>query len=107
MKTCPKCNFQLDDDMVLCPTCGEHLRTFSDKNIYDKRHVILLRFLAAISVLLPPVGWIVGLSVKKRHNPLGKLCFRFALIGFAIYCMMTLLTLICYLAMTFMGISYI
>jgi len=27
--------------------------------------------------------------------------------GLAIYCMMTLLALICYLAMTFLGISYL
>ncbi len=107
MKTCPKCNSQIDEDMVLCPTCGEHLRTFSDKNIFDKHHVLLTRFLIALSIILPPVGAIVGTIIKKRHNSLGKLCFRYSLIGFAIYCMMTLLALICYLAMTFTGISYL
>lgn len=60
-----------------------------------------------ISVMLPPVGAIVGSVLKKRHTVLGKLCFRYALMGLAIYCMMTLLALICYLAMTFLGISYL
>ena len=107
MKTCPKCNSQLDEDMVLCPTCGEHLRTFSDKSIFSKRNVVLVRFLIALSIILPPVGAIVGTIIKKRHNPLSKLCFRYSLLGLAIYCMLTLLALICYLAMTFMGISYL
>ncbi|MDE5911668.1 MAG: hypothetical protein K2H24_04985 [Clostridia bacterium] len=107
MKTCPKCNSQIDEDMALCPTCGERLRTFCDKNKYDKHNVLLVRFLMIISVLFPPIGAIVGTVIKKRHTVLGKLCFRYALMGLAIYCMLTLLALICYLAMTFLGISYL
>ncbi|GEM_PF-5123664 len=107
MKNCPKCNSQIDEDMVLCPTCGERLRTFCDKNKFDKHNILLTRFLMVISVLLPPVGAIVGTTLKKRHTVLSKLCFRYAIMGLAIYCMMTLLALICYLAMTFLGISYL
>lgn len=107
MKNCPKCNSQIDEDMALCPTCGERLRTFCDKNKYDKHNIMLARFLMIISVIFPPVGAIVGTVIKKRHTILGKLCLRYALMGFAIYCMLTLLALICYLAMTFLGISYL
>ncbi len=107
MKTCPKCNSQIDEDMVLCPTCGEHLRVFSDNNRYDKHSALLVRFLIAISVILPPIGALVGSIIKKRHPILGKLCFRYSLCGLAIYVMLVLLALICYLAMTFLGISYL
>ena len=107
MKTCPKCNSQIDEDMVLCPTCGEHLRTFRDKNKYDKYSIFLVRFLMAVSILLPPVGAIVGTVLKKRHSVLGKLCFRYSFFGLIIYSMMTLLALISYLAMAFTGVSYL
>ena len=107
MKTCPKCNSQIDEDMVLCPTCGEHLRTFSDKNKYDKYSIILVRFLIAIAILIPPVGTIVATVLKKRHSVLSKLCIRYSFLGFIIYCMMTLLALIAYLAMAFTGVSYL
>ena len=50
MKTCPKCNSQIDEDMVLCPTCGEHLRVFSDNNRYDKHSALLVRFLIEFCV---------------------------------------------------------
>ena len=59
MKNCPKCNSQIDEDMVLCPTCGEHLRTFSDKNKNVKYSVWLIRLLIALSIVLPPVGLIM------------------------------------------------
>ena len=107
MKNCPKCNSQIDEDMALCPTCGEPLRTFSEKNKYDKHSLILVRFLIIVSILFPPVGGIVGTVLKKKRAVLYKLCFRYALMGFAIYLMLTLLALICYLAMTFLGVSYL
>lgn len=107
MKNCPKCNSQIDEDMVICPTCGERLRTFSEKRRYDKHSAMLLRFLIIISVILPPVGAIVGFSVKKRHPLLGKLCFKYSFIGLIIYIMLLLLALICWLAMTFLGVSYL
>lgn len=93
--------------MVLCPTCGERLRTFSEKRRYDKHSAMLLRFLVILSAILPPIGAIVGVSIKKRHPILGKICFKYAVTGIVIYIMLLLLALICWLAMTFLGVSYL
>lgn len=105
MKQCPKCSKEVDKDMVICPFCGEPLLNTNKKN-FELLNIHLVRFLMLISIVLPFVGAIVSIAIKKNYPVFSKVLLKNSMYGFIIWVMIILLVLICYLAMFSMGVGY-
>ena len=107
MKICPRCGNEVDEEMIICPHCGEILQKPSNKKSSDSLNIHLVRGLALFSVLLPIIGLIVGILAKEKFPMISKILTKFSLYGIIIAFMLLMLALICYLAMTFTGVSYL
>lgn len=105
MKQCPKCGKNVDKDMVICPSCGEPLYNPNKKN-YELLNIHLVRFLLLTAIILPFVGAIVSIAMKKSYPVFAKVLMKNCFYGFVIWVMIILLVLICYLAMFSMGVGY-
>lgn len=105
MKQCSKCGRDVDKDMVICPYCGEPLYN-PDKKAIEILNVHLVRFLILTALVIPFVGFIIGMCMKKRYPVFFKVIMKNSFNGLIIWIMIVLLVLICYLAMFLMGVAY-
>lgn len=106
MNTCPKCGGKVDRQMVICPKCGEQLYNPNNKKIYEALNVHLIRWLIIVGILLPIIGFMVGVIIKKRQPMFYKVLTKNSSYGLILWCMVGVLTAICYLAMSFSGVQY-
>lgn len=106
MKQCPKCGKEVDKDMVICPGCGEPLYNPNNKS-YELLSIHLVRFLLIIALLLPFVGTIISMIIRKRYPMFSKVLLKNSGYGYVLWVMMILLLLICYLALFSMGVGYL
>ena len=77
MKTCPKCNKQLEDDVKFCPDCGsafdgasvtpdyDHTAEFDPKDISDNKVIAMLTY------LMGAVGIIIALLAANTSKYAG------------------------------------
>ena len=105
-KKCPKCGNAIDEEMVMCPSCGERLQdSKSQKTEFVSIH--LVRWLLLLSIIIPLIGFILSLSLKSKYPLISKMLIKFSTFGVALLAMLFLLGVICYIAMTLSGVSFL
>ena len=106
MKKCPKCGNAIDEEMVMIPSCGEILQdSKSQKTEFVSIH--LVRWLLLLSIIIPLIGFILSLSLKSKYPLISKMLIKFSTFGVALLAMLFLLGVICYIAMTLSGVSFL
>lgn len=106
MKKCLKCGNPVEDGMIICPSCGEQLRDPKEQNKFEFVSIHLIRWLMVLSLTLPFIGIIVAFSIRKKYPLISKAVRKFSLFGVLVYLLILLLAMICYIAMTFTGVSF-
>lgn len=105
MKQCPKCGREAEDGMFICPYCGEQLYN-QDKKSGEFVNVHLARYILLTAVVLPLVGLITGFCLRKKYPLFSRAVMRNCVYGLIVWVMIILLVVICYLAMSSMGVAY-
>ena len=70
-------------------------------------NIHLVRWLLLLALIIPLVGFILTLSLKKKYPIVSKMILRFSLFGVALLAMLFLLGMICYIAMTLSGVAFL
>ena len=107
MKKCPKCGKAVDDEMVICPYCAERLQDPKMQNKTEFVSIHFVRWLLLLSLVLPLVGFIMAASLKKKYPLISKIIVKFATFGIAILGMLFILGIICYIALTLSGVTFL
>ena len=107
MKNCPKCGRVVDDEMVICPFCAELLYDPKTQNKTEFVNIHLVRWLLLLSLVIPLLGFIMAVSLKKKYPLISKIIVKFATFGIAILGMLFILGIICYIALTQSGVTFL
>ena len=107
MKKCPKCGKAVDEEMIICLSCGERLQDPKTQSKTEFVSVHLVRWLLLLAIVIPIVGFILTLSLKNKYPILSKMIFKFSMFGIALLAMLFLLGIICYIAMTLSGVAFL
>ncbi len=76
MKTCPKCNAQIDDSVAFCPVCGAAMNSENAKQAqnydhtaeFDAQDISENKVLAMVPYLLGPLGLIIALLAMSQSK---------------------------------------
>ena len=105
MRKCQKCGSEIDEDMIVCPNCGEELQTFRAQSKYEFVNIHFLRWLECLALIFPLIGFIIGYCLKKKCAPIFKNVIKYSIVGVALWAMLFFLAFICFIALLLSGIS--
>ena len=107
MKKCPKFWKPVDEEMIICPACGERLQDPKTQTKTEFVNIHFVRWLLLLALVFPIVGFILAVSLRKKYPLISKMLIKFSTFGIALIAMLFILGILCYIAMVLSGVAFL